>query len=99
MQNVSLGDKIIRLSIGMILISYALFEQIYIPAIVGVVLILTGSFRWCLPYAIFGWKTKNHAMYTDKSLVKSFFEGLAYTLVIYLLVMIFYLVSLYIELL
>jgi len=56
-QNVGGVDRILRIVIGLVLIGLAATEAIPAWGYIGVVPLLTGLFRFCPAYSIFGCKT------------------------------------------
>ncbi len=59
--NVGGVDRIIRILLGIGLILYAIFglegSTQYIVGIIGLIPLLTGLFRFCPLYRLFGWST------------------------------------------
>ncbi|MBI5435540.1 MAG: DUF2892 domain-containing protein [Nitrosomonadales bacterium] len=55
--NVGVIDRIIRIAAGLILIGLTLAGQIGVWGWIGVVPLLTGIFRFCPAYAVFGLST------------------------------------------
>jgi len=56
-QNVGGLDRILRIVVGLVLIGLAATETIPAWGYIGVVPLLTGLFRYCPAYSIFGCKT------------------------------------------
>lgn len=56
-QNVGDMDRIIRFALGALLIAIGYFQMMWWLVIVGVVVVLTGVFRRCGAYALFGVST------------------------------------------
>ncbi|MDD3762469.1 MAG: DUF2892 domain-containing protein [Nevskiales bacterium] len=54
--NVGGIDRILRITLGIALIVWALLGG-PVWAWIGIVPLLTGTFRFCPPYALFGWST------------------------------------------
>ena len=55
--NVGGIDRILRIVVGLILISLAATGTVGLWGWIGVVPLLTGAVGWCPPYALFGWNT------------------------------------------
>lgn len=55
--NVGGIDRILRIVIGLVLISLTVTGTIGVWGWLGVVPLATGAIGWCPPYAIFGWST------------------------------------------
>jgi hypothetical protein len=56
-QNVGGIDRILRVVVGLVLIGLAATDNIGVWGYIGVVPLLTGLFRYCPAYSIFGCKT------------------------------------------
>lgn len=56
-RNVGSIDRILRISVGGVLIALAAIGSIGAWGYIGVVPLLTGLAGWCPPYALFGWST------------------------------------------
>ena len=56
-QNVGGIDRILRVVVGLVLIGLAATDNIGVGGYIGVVPLLTGLFRYCPAYSIFGCKT------------------------------------------
>ena len=59
--NVGGADRVIRILLGIGLILYAIFglkgSTQYIVGVIGLIPLLTGLFRYCPLYRLFGWST------------------------------------------
>lgn len=93
--NVGKLDRFIRASIGLGLGAYALVEFNIVAAIVSLILLFTAVTRWCIPYQLIGINTgcdlKKH-----RSITGSLIEGMAVSLVVYLIVLLVYLIWKYV---
>lgn len=56
-QNVGGIDRILRIVVGLVLIVLAATDTVGVWGYIGVVPLLTGLFRYCPAYSIFGCKT------------------------------------------
>jgi hypothetical protein len=56
MKNVGGIDRIIRIIVGLAVISWGVYAENWLGAI-GIVPLLTGFIRWCPAYLPFGFKT------------------------------------------
>lgn len=56
-QNVGDMDRIIRFALGALLIAVGYFQMMWWLVAVGVVVVLTGAFRRCGAYTLFGVST------------------------------------------
>lgn len=63
--NVGQADRAIRVVLGLILIAAGLYFDIWFWA-VGIILLLTAVFKWCLLYRIFGVSTCENRSSTGK---------------------------------
>lgn len=55
--NVGQADRLLRIFIGSALIVWAAFFSGPVWAYIGVLPLITGFFRWCPAYSLFGFKT------------------------------------------
>jgi hypothetical protein len=55
--NVGGIDRILRIVLGLVLISLAATHTVGLWGWIGVVPLATGLIGWCPPYALFGWNT------------------------------------------
>jgi len=55
--NVGGIDRILRITIGVVLIGLTLTGTIGVWGWLGIVPLATGAIGWCPPYALFGWNT------------------------------------------
>ena len=55
--NVGGIDRILRIVIGLVLVGLAATGSVGWWGWLGLVLLATGAFGWCPPYALFGWNT------------------------------------------
>lgn len=56
-QNVGGLDRVLRIVVGLVLIGLAATDTVGVWGYIGVVPLLTGLFRYCPAYSIFGCKT------------------------------------------
>lgn len=56
-QNVGTMDRIIRIVLGIILLGIAWQMMLWWVGVIGVVVLLTGAFRWCGLYSLLGIST------------------------------------------
>lgn len=55
--NVGGIDRILRIVVGLVLIGLSISGTIGVWGYIGLVPLATGVFRFCPPYALFGWNT------------------------------------------
>jgi len=55
--NVGGIDRILRIAVGLLLIALSVTGVIGLWGYIGLVPLATGVFRFCPPYALFGWNT------------------------------------------
>ncbi len=55
--NVGLWDRIIRIIVGLVLITLAYLEMIGVWGYIGIIPLVTGLLKWCPLYSLLGIKT------------------------------------------
>ena len=97
--NVGKLDRFIRGITGVSLGFHAMMHLNIVSLIVSAVLLFTATTRWCIPYQFLGINTGCNLHNPYKSVRESLVEGIAVSVVLYILVLLVYLVYRYIKLL